>query len=205
MSTRIRRLASSALVAALAAMTVLLAPASPAAAHNTLRAATPAPEARLSAPPAHIILEFAQRLDPAFTTIVLSDASRRKVRTSEPTVAGATGTVTVDEPLAAGSYTVAYRIVSADGHPVQGSYSFTVDEPAAGAAPAASGVAAPDAPASGVATSGGAAPDAPASPAASSSRSEGRGPWPLAVGGLVVLAAAAGVFLSRRRRRGTTA
>ncbi|MFE9655818.1 copper resistance protein CopC [Micromonospora sp. NPDC006431] len=198
MPTRIRRLGVVGLVAAvLAAMAVLLAPATPAAAHNSLQAANPAQDARLSTPPTQITLKFLQKLDPAFTTIVLSDASQRKVPTSEPAVTAATGRVTISQPLSTGTYTVAYRVVSADGHPVQGSYSFTVAAPAAStAAPTAS--AAP-----GVAAPAAAASPAAASPAASSRRSDGSGPILLVAGGVTVAVVVAGVVVLRRRRRAT--
>ncbi|MEU1842680.1 copper resistance CopC family protein [Micromonospora sediminicola] len=132
-----RNRSAAALLAALLAAALLLAPAAPAAAHNTLQAATPAQDARLSAAPTTVTLRFLQQLNPEFTTIVLSDAGRRRIPTGAPTVDGATGTITVDEPLTNGTYTVAYRVVSADGHPVQGSYRFTVADPAAPATPAA--------------------------------------------------------------------
>lgn len=204
MPTRIRRPAAAGLVAAvLAALAVLLAPASPAAAHNSLQAANPAQDARLSTPPTQITLKFLQKLDPAFTTIVLSDASQRKVPTSEPAVAGATGIVTIGQPLANGSYTVAYRVVSADGHPVQGSYSFTIADPAASAAaPTAS--ASPDVAASAADNASIASPGS-ASPAASSSRrADGSGQMLLEAGGIAVVAVVAGVVALRRRRRITS-
>jgi methionine-rich copper-binding protein CopC len=170
---------------------VLLAPASPAAAHNSLQAANPARDARLSTPPKQITLTFLQRLDPAFTTIVLSDADQRKIPTGEPAVTGAMGTVPISQPLANGSYTVAYRVVSTDGHPVQGSYSFTVADPTASAAP--------DMAASGAAGAGATSPASP-SQAASSHGSGGPGPVLLVAGGFALIAAVAGVVGLRRRR-----
>ena len=76
-----------------------------------------------------------QRLDPTFTTIVLTDAAKRKLPTGDPVVVGAKSTVQVTDTLPNGTYTVAYRVVSADGHPVQGSYPFTVADPAGRTAP----------------------------------------------------------------------
>ncbi|MEU5942924.1 copper resistance CopC family protein [Micromonospora sp. NPDC047548] len=202
MPTRIRRPSFAGPVAAvLAALAVLLAPASPAAAHNSIQAANPAQDARLSAPPTQITLTFLQKLDPAFTTIVLSDADQRKVPTSEPAVTGATGTVTISPPLANGNYTVAYRVVSADGHPVQGSYSFTIADPTASTAPdvAASGAADANA-----ASPAAASPAAVASPAASSRRSGRTGLALLVAGGVLVVAVVAGAVMLRRRRRTTS-
>ncbi|MGW0217692.1 copper resistance CopC family protein [Micromonospora chokoriensis] len=121
--------------AGLAVLVALLVAAGPAWAHNSLRAATPVQQSTVTSAPTEIVLEFMSRLDPTFTTVVLTDAAKRKVVTGEPVVAGAKSTVQVTDPLPNGTYTVAYRVVSADGHPVQGSYPFTVADPTSSAAP----------------------------------------------------------------------
>ncbi|MGW4498730.1 copper resistance CopC family protein [Micromonospora sp. NPDC004336] len=234
MHTRFRRPTAAGLVAAaLAVVALLLVPAAPAAAHNTLRSASPAAESRLTAAPTQVTLTFMQRLDPAFTTIALTDAARERVPTGEPVVTGTTGTVTIDRPLANGAYTVAYRVVSADGHPVQGSYRFTVADPAGDAGPAAdaqrsatpaSAAPAPGAPDSAAPAAG--APDS-AAPAAGAPDSASSAPAPAATSagpaaasgtrgggpGAVALVAAAGILaavvaggaaiLLRRRRTAT--
>ncbi|WP_412099961.1 copper resistance protein CopC [Micromonospora ureilytica] len=123
--------------AALAVLVAVLIPASPAWAHNSLKTATPARDATVPSAPTEVTLEFMQRLDPTFTTIVLSDAAKRRLPTGEPVVTGAKSTVQVTDTLPNGTYTVAYRVVSADGHPVQGSYPFTVADPTSSAAPVA--------------------------------------------------------------------
>ncbi|MDT0528266.1 copper resistance protein CopC [Micromonospora sp. DSM 115977] len=205
-----RRPTLAALVAAaLAAAALLLVPAAPAAAHNTLRAASPADGDRLTTPPTRVTLEFAQRLDPTFTTIALTDATRRKIPTGGPTVDGTKGTVTVDETLGEGTYTVAYRIVSADGHPVQGSYRFTVasgGDTAGGATTATGAVTDPPAatPTAVAAPSAATAPPAAGSvgpAAASGSGGLGTGGVLLAAG--VLVAALGGTALLLRRRRET--
>ncbi|MEV0003694.1 copper resistance CopC family protein [Micromonospora sp. NPDC050980] len=185
-----RTRAVAALAAALTAL--LLAPATPAAAHNALQSATPAQDARLTTAPTSVTLRFLQRLNPEFTTIVLSDADRRKVATGAPAVDGTAGTVTVDRPLANGTYTVAYRVVSADGHPVQGSYRFTVADPAA---PTASTAAEP--------TAAGASADADgaASPVSAAGDLDDGPPVALVAGGLVAALAVAGAALLLLRRR----
>ncbi|MFC3502454.1 copper resistance protein CopC [Micromonospora krabiensis] len=186
MFTRTRRhTLLAAASATLAAVAPLLAPAAPAAAHNSLRASEPAASARLPTPPARISLTFQQELDPTFTTIVLSDAGRRRIPTGVPAVTGATGTATIDQPLPDGTYTVAYRVVSADGHPVQGSYAFTVGDPPAGDVAA------------------GPVGSTTVAPAAASRDDGGTGPWPVAAGGLLLALAAGSVVLLRRRRATT--
>ncbi|MGN9764825.1 copper resistance CopC family protein [Micromonospora sp. SD12] len=193
MYTRPRRPTLAALVtAALVAAALLLVPAAPAAAHNTLRAASPADGDRLTTPPTRVTLEFAQRLDPTFTTIALSDAARRKIPTGAPAVDGTKGTVTVDETLGEGTYTVAYRIVSADGHPVQGSYTFTV----AGGGDTSGG------PTGATATPSAAPPATESAAAATGSGGSGTGVVALvAAGGLVAVLGGVALLLRRRRTR----
>lgn len=196
MRTNTRSTRAGFLAAALAAA-LLLVPAAPAAAHNSLKAATPAKNAQLATAPTEITLEFLQKLDPAFTTIVLSDAAQQKIPTGEPMVTGATGTISIDGPLPNGTYTVAYRVVSADGHPVQGSYPFTVADPAGAEAPAPVSPAAEPDPTATDATS--------ASPAsATGGDNDGGGPGALAVVGVgIVLVLVAGTAVLLRRRRST--
>ncbi|MEH1164128.1 copper resistance CopC family protein [Micromonospora sp. CPCC 205539] len=131
--------------AALAALVVLLIPATPAWAHNSLRSASPTPDAILPSAPTEVMLEFMQRLDPAFTTIVLTDSAKRRISTGDPVVAGVKSTVQVTGTLPNGTYRVGYRVVAADGDPVQGSYPFTVADPSASAAPSGDGATGQDA------------------------------------------------------------
>ncbi|MGC5663339.1 copper resistance CopC family protein [Micromonospora sp. WMMD723] len=165
----------------LAGVLTLIVAATPARGHNGLRSASPARDATLTRAPTEITLEFMARLDPTLTTIVLTDGTKRRVPTGDPVVSGATGNVRVTAPLPNGTYTVAYRVVSADGHPVQGSYPFTVADPAGPAAPPS-----PE-------------PPGPSTAAVAS----GRDGWVAVVGvagsALVVLLGAAAVL--RRRRR----
>ncbi|MER7416678.1 copper resistance CopC family protein [Micromonospora peucetia] len=212
MHPRSRRTTAAALVAAaLAAAALLLVPAAPAAAHNTLRAASPADGAHLTTPPRRITLEFAQRLDPTFTTIALTDAVRRKVPTGAPTVDGTKGTVTIDEALGEGAYTVAFRVVSADGHPVQGSYRFTVaggvdaapgtigttGATGASTAPQAGGANAPSAGPTAAAAGSGADPSTAA--AATGTGGFGVGVGALVATGVLVVVGGAALLLRRRR------
>ncbi|MEU7650469.1 copper resistance CopC family protein [Micromonospora taraxaci] len=171
--------------AALAVLVALLVPAGPAWAHNSLRTATPVQQSTVTSAPTEIVLEFMSRLDPTFTTIVLTDAAKRKVVTGEPVVAGAKSTVQVTDTLPNGTYTVAYRVVSADGHPVQGSYPFTVADPTSTAAPVVE-----------------AAVSTTPSAVAAVQPDEGRGAGVLVAGAAVIaLVAVAAVLLWRRASR----
>jgi copper resistance protein C len=120
----------------LAALLAVLLPGVPVWAHNALAEASPAKNATLKKSPSEVKLRFLQKLNPDYTTITVSDAGKVKVATSAPKVDGATGVVTFDAPLGNGAYTVAYQVVSTDGHAVKGSYQFTVNDPSAAAPPA---------------------------------------------------------------------
>ncbi|CCH19679.1 copper resistance CopC family protein [Micromonospora lupini] len=166
--------------ALLAVVVALLIPASPAWAHNRLRSAAPVQESTVSRAPTEIVLEFDERLDPPFTTVVLTDAAKRKIPTDDPVVDGAKGSVQVTGALPNGSYTVAYRVVSIDGHPVQGSYPFTVADPASSAAPIVSTTT-----------------EAPS--AAASAKSGGPGAGVLVAGAALAILVVVGAGLLRRR------
>ncbi|MFI5841606.1 copper resistance protein CopC [Catenuloplanes sp. NPDC051500] len=135
----IRRVA----VAALAVCVAALVPATPAFAHNRLTSSAPAENARLDTVPAEVVLEFAEALNPAYTQIIVSDAAKTRVAVSEPVVDGAKATITFTGTPGDDVYTVAYRVVSKDGHPVQGAYAFTVGAGAPVAAQVTSAAAAP--------------------------------------------------------------
>jgi len=59
-------------------------------------------------------------------SIVVSDSRGKKVSLGNVTIVGAKITTALKVPLSPGKHTVKYRVVSADGHVVAGSYSFTV-------------------------------------------------------------------------------
>jgi methionine-rich copper-binding protein CopC len=184
---RITRLLAAASVAAVfAALT-----GSPAWAHNSLTDASPAKNATLKKAPGGVKLTFLQRVDPDALEIAVADSAKREVAASGPTASGKSGTLTFDDTLANGTYTVTYRVVSLDGHPVRGSYKFTVADASAPtpASPAARTPAPTTAPAA-------------AAPATVPASAEASGPgwlgWAAGVG--VILLVAAGVFVLFRRR-----
>ncbi|MBO3736951.1 copper resistance CopC family protein [Actinoplanes flavus] len=179
---------------ALAALLLVLVPGTPAWAHNALAEASPAKGATLKESPAEVRLRFLQKLDPDHTTITVSDAGGAKVTTSAPTVKGAIGSVTIGQPLANGVYTVAYQVVSTDGHPVKGSYEFTVDDPAP---PAESPSPSPSAAAPAPAATTTSATSPPLLAAEESSNTTVYG----LVAGIAVAVAAVAAFLFIRRRK----
>jgi methionine-rich copper-binding protein CopC len=187
-----RLLAAASSAAVLAVLT-----GSPAWAHNSLTDATPAKNATLAEAPDRVKLTFLQRVDPEALSIVVTDAAEREVPATGPEADGKVGTLTFDEPPANGVYTVTYRVVSLDGHPVRGSYKFTVNDPSATPSSSPSVAQTPSVPPP-AASSDVAAPAPETVP--TSAESDGPGWWPLVAGLVVVIALVIGGALLRRRR-----
>ena len=59
-------------------------------------------------------------------SISVTDSKGKKVSTGVAVVSGTKISNALKSPLAAGKYTAKYRVVSADGHVVSGSYTFSV-------------------------------------------------------------------------------
>lgn len=121
------RIARSALSGLLALGLGLLA-ASAASAHDELLASDPADGAALDRAPGAIGLTFSADVLDISPTIVVTGPDG-EVPTSA-SVSGTSVSAPLPDGLPGGAYTVAWRVVSVDGHPIQGSFGFTVASPA---------------------------------------------------------------------------
>ena len=112
-------------------------PVAPAAfAHDQLISSSPAPDERLDKSPASITLTFSSPLLALGHEVrVVDDNAKNWV--SGAAVLNRESLVQALPELPDGGYQVSWRVVSADGHPISGSYGFRVGSPAA-APPAAS-------------------------------------------------------------------
>ncbi|GAA3535705.1 copper resistance CopC family protein [Nocardioides daeguensis] len=125
----------------LAALLVVLCAVSlatpPAFAHAALVSSTPGSGARLAALPDSAVLTFSADISaPAYVVVTGPDGSRTDV--GEPSVAGREVRATLGSG-GPGTYALAFRVVSVDGHPVTGQLSFVVgDGPLTPRAPAPS-------------------------------------------------------------------
>ena len=112
-----------ALIGALTALLVLLAPA-PAAAHAVLMEAQPADGERLDRPPAELRLRFNEPVMPV--AVRLLDPDGTEVQGTAVEVQGPTLIVRPPGPLPQGAYLLSYRVTSLDAHPVGASLRFGV-------------------------------------------------------------------------------
>ncbi|GAA4199598.1 copper resistance CopC family protein [Microbispora amethystogenes] len=97
--------------------------AAPALAHDTLRSSTPVSNAVVSSLDL-VELEFNSNV--RYPVVLLHDAAGQRLPSGTPRTRGSKVTVDVAEPLPSGSYTVAWRVVAADGSPIEGEIPFTV-------------------------------------------------------------------------------
>jgi methionine-rich copper-binding protein CopC len=111
----------------LVAVALLVPPAGAALAHAELIAAVPAPGATVSGRIAELTLNFSEDLLPG-SEVTLFAANFARIEGVTSTVAGSVLTARLTAPLAPGTYTVQWLAVSADGHPIGGSYQFGVGE-----------------------------------------------------------------------------
>lgn len=106
------------------------APISSASAHADLVAATPGRGAHLTALPSQVKLEFEENLlslGNAKTNIVtVTDSAGREIEKADSKLSGRFLTVSLNPAGVSGTFTVNWRVVSGDGHPVKGSYQFSV-------------------------------------------------------------------------------
>jgi copper transport protein len=122
------------LALALALLALPLA-ARAARAHATLVSAEPAPGSRLAAAPARLRLVFSEPIEGALGRVTLLAASGAMALAAGGDPRDVHSLVAPLPALADGGYRVAWRIVSADGHPVDGSFTFSIGDSTAAPPP----------------------------------------------------------------------
>ena len=122
LSIAVRRVA---LLATLAVLWSLLL-AHPAAAHAELVDIAPENGAQLTRPPTEVRMTFTESVNLVNDGIRLVDHVGATVPTPDPTVDGRTVTWPMPAVLPEGHYVVTWRVLSKDGHPVNGAFSFGV-------------------------------------------------------------------------------
>ncbi|MEU2435259.1 copper resistance protein CopC [Streptomyces rubradiris] len=110
---------------------LLLVAAAPASAHAVPRAADPVDGTVLRTAPRHVTLGFSEPVGLPADSFRVYDPGNHRVRTAPADHAPGrsdTARITLPDRLAPGTYTVAWRVVSADSHPVSGALTFSVGE-----------------------------------------------------------------------------
>jgi methionine-rich copper-binding protein CopC len=167
---RLAAIASASLLLAAMAMTAIFT-GPVASAHAARVSAEPADNAAVTTGPDRVSATFNERLQTTFAAMTVVGPDGNLWSTGETSVQGAVVGVGLRPLGPAGAYTVNYRVTSADGHVVSGSWSFRLTV-------------------AGTGTPG---------PAPASGRTDGGIPvWPFVVGAVALVAAGA-LWTVRRR------
>ncbi|MEQ4519637.1 copper resistance CopC family protein [Pseudarthrobacter sp. B907] len=165
--------------------------AGPASAHDTLESTSPAAGATVPAPPGTVSLTLSERPLALGTQIKVTDAAGTNWSDGAVQIVDNVASQKLKAGAPAGPYTVQWRVASSDGHPIEGTFTFTAS---------AAGTAAATAPASGTVPTLGTAP--PGSTAAPTPAPDASQPFPWSI--VIFVAVAVGILvalaLSAKRR-----
>ena len=96
--------------------------------HAALLHTSPSPSAVVNASPAEVKLTYSEAVEPRFAIVSVTDAAGR-LQTAGPPRRSVVNPDELDVPLrhlSEGWYLVYWRVISADGHPVRGAFTFAV-------------------------------------------------------------------------------
>jgi len=116
-----------ALLAILSGLVVLATGTADAYAHAYLDRAEPRVGSTVATAPRTLSLHFTQNIEPALSTIEVRNAAGDRVDQGRPHAGGSRTVLQVGlKSLPPGSYQVHWRVLSADTHTTEGSFSFQV-------------------------------------------------------------------------------
>lgn len=158
-----------------------------ASAHTELVSASPADGSTVPRSPSRVVLTFDEAVSDVGDAIVVTAPSGARVDDGPTQVQGARVSVGLQRLTEVGGYTVAFRVVSDDGHPVTDTLTFTFQPASAGSSTTATATPTPT-----LATS-------PAADGASGGASSGATPWIAVAVTAVIIVVVAWLLLRRRR------
>lgn len=120
----------------LLALALVAVPAQQAFAHDYLMASNPEDGAALDAQPSQVVLSFNNDIQKLGAQMIILDQSKSPVASGTPVVEGKNVSFDVPADLGNGVFTVNWRVVSSDSHPIDGTLSYTVGDVDQGSAPA---------------------------------------------------------------------
>ena len=106
---------------------LLLLASGDAGAHALLDHAEPRVGNTVAAPPREVTLWFTQKLEPAFSSITVTNAAGQRVDTGKVSVSGSQMSVSLSA-AGYGTYRVNWQVLSVDSHRTNGSFTFKVGQ-----------------------------------------------------------------------------
>ncbi|AXI78705.1 copper resistance protein CopC [Peterkaempfera bronchialis] len=134
-----RRSAAALLVVLGAVLALLLGGAGTASAHAALISTDPGQDAVVATAPSRIVLTFSEGVTLSDDSLQVYDPAGKQVEQGPPGHVdgkGSTAAVQLRGGLAQGTYTVSWRAVSEDSHPVSGAFTFSIGTKSETAVPA---------------------------------------------------------------------
>jgi len=104
---------------------LLLLASGDARAHAFLDHAEPRVGNKVATPPREVTLWFTQKLEPAFSTITVTNPAGQRVDTGKARVSGSQMSVSL-RPGGTGTYHVTWHVLSVDTHTTEGNFTFQV-------------------------------------------------------------------------------
>ncbi|MCU1517007.1 MAG: copper resistance protein CopC [Pseudarthrobacter sp.] len=196
----IRRQLLSAVLGSFVLAAAMLGVAGPASAHDAAESSSPAQGATVATPPEAVSVTFNKNPVGIGAQFSVKDPTGSEWADGAVEIVDNVASQKLKAGAPAGAYTVSWRVVSSDSHPIEGTFGFTAASAAPGAAPAAgatpSGGPPSDAAVPGMGT---AQPGSTASPAPVQDASQPF-PWSLVVFAAVAVGLLVAIgFLAKRR------
>jgi copper resistance protein C len=106
---------------------LLLLAAGEASAHAELDRAEPRVGNKVASPPRVVTLWFTQKLEPAFSTITVTNAAGERIDAGKTRVSGSQMSISL-RAGGSGTYRVNWRVLSVDTHTTEGNFTFQVGQ-----------------------------------------------------------------------------
>jgi methionine-rich copper-binding protein CopC len=144
----IRRQMLSAVLGVFVFAAAVLGIAGPASAHDAAESSSPAQGATVATPPEKVSVTFNKNPLGIGSQFSVKDATGAEWADGAVEIVDNVASPKLRAGAPAGAYTVTWRVVSSDSHPIEGTFGFTATAASAGAAPAAAASATAAAPTS---------------------------------------------------------
>ncbi|MDQ0823006.1 methionine-rich copper-binding protein CopC [Arthrobacter sp. V4I6] len=129
---RLIRQLLGAVLGAMILVSALVGAAAPASAHDAAESTSPAPGATVAMPPEKVSITFNKNPLTLGSQIVVTDAAGNSWAEGNVEIVDNVASQALKPGAPAGAFTVAWRVVSSDSHPIEGSFSFTATAGASG-------------------------------------------------------------------------
>ncbi|HEY9357098.1 MAG TPA: copper resistance CopC family protein [Arthrobacter sp.] len=192
----IRRQLLSAVLGSFVLAAAMLGLAAPASAHDAAESSSPAQGATVATPPEQVSVTFSNKPLGIGSQFSVKDAAGTEWADGAVEIVDNVASQKLKAGAPAGAYTVSWRVVSSDSHPIEGTFAFTATAAAAGAAPATGSTSAAAVPGMGTAQPGSTATPAPVPDASQPF------PWSLVLFSAVAVGLLVAIGVLARRRLG---